>query len=188
MVQLAGDLAGLLPAAQAADLRKELKELRVSSYYIRSVREQMRYDTPRLVVEAGKPFEIIFENGDFMPHNLVVVKPDGREKVGQAAALMKPEELDDQGRSYVPNSPEILAATRMLLPGQQQTLKLTAPTTEGQHEYLCTFPGHYQVMWGRLIVTRDVDAYLLANPEAPIPQAAAGAGSEEEATGHHHHP
>ena len=67
---------------QAAELRKELKELRVAVFVVNTVREQMRYDTPRLVVEAGKPFEIIFENGDFMPHNLVVVNPGTRPKVG----------------------------------------------------------------------------------------------------------
>jgi len=186
-IQLAGDLAGLLPPDQAAGLRKDLKAMRVSSFYIRTVREQMRYDTPRLVVEAGKPFQIVFENADFMPHNLIVVKPNAREKVGQAAALMKPEELDGQGRAYVPASPEILAASKLLLAGQRETLKLTAPETEGEHEFFCTFPGHYQVRWGGLVVTRDVDAYLQAHPEAPIPMPTAGADSEEGAPKAHQH-
>jgi hypothetical protein len=42
---------------------------------VHTVHEQMRYDQTRLVVEAGKPFEIILENSDTMPHNLVLVKP-----------------------------------------------------------------------------------------------------------------
>ena len=71
----AGDLAGLLPPEDAAAARRDLRDLRVSVFVIHTVREQMRYDTPRLVVEAGKPFEIVIENDDFMPHNLVVVKP-----------------------------------------------------------------------------------------------------------------
>jgi len=190
IVQLAGDLAGLLPPEKAAGLRKELHDLRVSLFVIRTVREQMRYDTPRLVVEAAKPFEIVFENGDFMPHNLVLVKPNTREKVGLAAATMKPEGLDDEGRAYVPRSSDILAASKMLLPGQKESLKLTAPAMEGEHEYFCTFPGHYQVMWGRLIVTKDVDAYLQAHPEAPIPtpspSALLDAGPEEKQHTHPH--
>jgi azurin len=169
IVQLAGDLAGLLPPERAANIRAELRELRVSLFVIRTVREQMRYDTPRLVVEAGKPFEILFENADFMPHNLVVVKPNTREKVGQAAATMKPDETDSEGRVYVPKSSDILGASKMLLTGQHESIKLTAPSTPGEHEFLCTFPGHYQVMWGRLIVAKDVDAYLQAHPEAPLP-------------------
>ena len=175
-VQLAGDLAGLLPAEQAAGLRKDLRELRVSVFLIRTVREQMRYDTPRLVVEAGKPLEIIMENGDFMPHNLVVVKPGTREKIGNEAATMKPEELDDEGRAYMPKDSNILAATKLLNSGQRETLKFTAPSEEGACEYVCTFPGHYQFMWGQMIVTKDVDAYLQAHPEAPVIAAPMAAG------------
>jgi azurin len=165
-VQFAADLAGLLPAEQASALRKELKELRVAVFVLTAVREQMRYDTPRLVVEAGKPFEIIFENTDFMPHNLVIVNPGTREKIGNQSAEMTPDQLDNRGRAFVPKSPDILAATKLLEPGQKQTLKMKAPTTEGVHEYVCTYPGHWELMWGRLVVTNDVDAYLQANPDA----------------------
>ncbi|MCC6233511.1 MAG: HEAT repeat domain-containing protein [Verrucomicrobiales bacterium] len=179
-VQFAGDLAGFLPAAEIGQVRAALKEYRVAVYVIRTVREQMRYDTPRLVVEAGKPFEIIIENGDFMPHNLVVVKPGARERVGTLAATMRPDAFDAQGRPYIPRSDEILGATRLLDAGQRETLKLTAPATEGDYEYVCTFPGHHQVMWGWLIVTKDVDAYLQAHPESK----AAGGGATT--AGHDH--
>jgi hypothetical protein len=50
-------------------------------------------------------------------------------------------------------------------------LRLTAPITEGECEYLCTFPGHYQVMRGQLVVTKNVDEYLKANPEPVLPPA-----------------
>jgi azurin len=126
-----------------------------------------------VVVEAGKPFEVIVENGDFMPHNLVIVKPGTREKVGAAAATLKPDDLDSQGRAYLPRTSDVLAATKLLDPGQKETLKLAAPDTEGVHEYVCTFPGHFQSMWGQLVVTKDVDAYLQAHPEAPLPPPAA---------------
>jgi glucose/arabinose dehydrogenase/azurin len=186
IVQLAGDLAGLLPADQAASVRKELRELHVSLFVIRTVREQMRYDTPRLVVEAGKPFEIIFENVDFMSHNLLIVRPNTREKIGLAAAAMKPEELDSEGRSYVPATSDVLAATKMLQTGEKETVRLTAPTAEGECEYLCTFPGHYQVMRGQLIVTKDVEGYLRANPEPVLPPSAVSSedGSQPHAHAH----
>lgn len=175
--QLAEDLAGLLPPDQSAALRKDLRQLRVPVFLIRTVREQMRYDIPRLVVEAGKPIEIRFENGDFMPHNFVIVKPGARASVGEAAAKMKPEQLDSAGRAYIPATSDILAATKLLNPGDTQALKLSAPADEGDYEYICTFPGHYQVMWGMLIVAKDVDAYLQAHPQ--ITAAASGEA-------HHH--
>src|SRR5260221_5843020 len=185
-VQLAQDLAGLLPTTEATILRQDLGKLRVSSFVIRSVREQMRYDIPRLVVEAGKPFQILFENDDFMPHNLLIVKPNTRDKLGPIAAALKPDELDGEGRAFVPPSSDILAATRLLVSGQRETLKLTAPATEGDHEYFCSYPGHYQVMRGWLIVTKDVEAYLQAHPESPQPIVKASAGEEGEDAPHKH--
>src|SRR5206468_1364531 len=44
-VQFAGDLAGFLPPNQAVALRRQLRELRLSVSVIRTVCEQMRYDT-----------------------------------------------------------------------------------------------------------------------------------------------
>lgn len=166
-LQLATDLAGLLPADQAAQARKTIRGLSVPVFVIKTVREQMRYDTPRIVVETGKAIEIIFENADFMPHNLVITRPGTREKIGLAAATMKPDQLDGRGRAYVPNSTDILSASKLIDAGQRVVLSLTVPNEEGELDYVCTFPGHYQLMWGKLVVTRDVDAYLQAHPEAP---------------------
>jgi len=181
-IQFATDVVGYLPADQAKSYRAKLKELRVPVFIIRTVREQMRFDTPRIVVEPGKSVEITLENADFMPHNLAIVRPGTREKVGEAAALMKPDQLDGRGRAYIPNTPDIIAATRLLESGQRQTLSLTAPNEEGENEFVCTFPGHYQMMWGKLIVTKDVDDYLQAHPEAPV----VGNGATATAAGHHH--
>jgi glucose/arabinose dehydrogenase/azurin len=171
-VQLAGDLAASLPSPPSPGFRNDLRALRVPVFLIRTVREQMRYDTPRLVVEAGQPFEIRFENVDFMPHNLVVVRPGAREKVGLASAKMKPDELDAEGRAFVPQSPEILAATALIEPHHKTALKLAAPTEEGDYEYFCTYPGHYLIMWGQLIVTKNVDEYLRAHPQVTLPSPA----------------
>ncbi len=175
-IQFADDLSGIMPAAEGALLRKELKDLRVPAFVLRTVREQMRYDAPRLVVEAGKDFQITFENGDFMPHNLVLVKPGTRENVVAAALLLTADYRDGQRRAYVPASADIWAATRLLDAAQREVLKLKAPATEGIHEFVCTFPGHGQVMWGQLVVTKDVDAYLAAHPVAPVAQPARAAG------------
>ncbi|HUD47667.1 MAG TPA: GDSL-type esterase/lipase family protein [Candidatus Baltobacteraceae bacterium] len=171
-VQLAGDLAASLGAPPSAGFQGDLRALRVPIFVIRTVREQMRYDTPRLVVTAGRPFEIRFENVDFMPHNLVIVRPGAREKVGLASAKMKPDELDDQGRAFIPESPDILAATKLIEPRQKTALKLTAPTEEGEYEYFCTYPGHYLIMWGQLIVTRNVDDYVQSHPQPALPSPA----------------
>jgi azurin len=165
-VGVAGQLVDALPATEAEPLRATLSKLRVSVFVVRTVHEEMRYDTQRLVVEAGRAFELIFENADVMPHNLVVVQPGARQKVGMAAMELPAGHTDRQGRAFVGEDKEIMAATKMLESGQTETLKITAPRVEGVYEFVCTFPGHWALMFGQIVVTKDVDAYLKANPAA----------------------
>jgi azurin len=128
------------------------------------------------VVEAGKPFEILFENNDNLPHNIVFIRPGTRLEIGTLAQVMLPDRLDGQGRAYIPEHPGIIAGTKLLEPRQKATLKVDAPESEGVYEFVCTFPGHWAVMWGEIVVTRDVEAYLKEHPLAP---AVGGAAVEE---------
>lgn len=165
-IQVANKLIAMLPSAEAAAARSSLGTLDVKTYTIKTVREQLRYDTARLVVEAGKPFEVVFENPDAMPHNLVFVQPGTLQDVATAVQTQAPDKLDSQGRSYVPeNDSRVIAATKMLEAGKSETLSLTAPETEGTYQYVCTFPGHWAIMTGELIVTKDVKAWLAAHPQ-----------------------
>jgi azurin len=174
VVQTLDELARLLPAGDAAAMSRELRRLRVPVFVVRTIREQMRYDTTRLVVVAGKPFEIILENNDMMPHNLAIVKPGAREQVGRMADAM-PARPDRRGRAFVPRTDLVLAATRLLEPGESETLKLTAPAEVGAYEYVCTYPEHWKIMFGELVVVKDEEAMerALALP-APTPTMAGG--------------
>ena len=182
-VQVGMDVATLLPAAESTRVRSALLDLSVSVFVIKTVREQMRYDVTRLVVVAGQPFEIIFENDDMMPHNLVVTTPDGRELIGAVTDKMQPTMLDKQGRAFLPADKEllkkVLGATKLVEPGQKETLKLTAPNRTGTNEFVCTFPEHWKVMFGQLVVVKDKAALLQASAE-PAPQQRA------DAAGHNH--
>ena len=182
-VQVGMDMATLLPAADSTRVRSALLDLSVSVFVIKTVREQMRYDVGRLVVVAGQPFEIIFENDDMMPHNLVVVQPGAREAIGAVTDKMQPTTLDKQGRPFIPAdralAAKILGATKLIEPGQKETLKLTAPTRTGTNEYVCTFPEHWKNMFGQLVVVKDKAALLQASA-TPAPQQRA------DAAGHNH--
>jgi putative heme-binding domain-containing protein len=167
--QLASDLVTLLPADKAKDAGKALRAAGVSVFTLRTLHEQMLYDKSLLVVEAGKPVEILLVNEDVMPHNLVIVTPGASEEIGKAAERMPPEP-DGQGRVHVPASPKVLHATRMIDPGQQTKLSFTAPTEPGDYQYVCTFPGHWMRMVGTLAVVKDVEAYLAGRPATPEPK------------------
>ncbi len=134
----------------------ELKTISVDVFIVHTVHEQLRFDTTKLEVQAGKNFEIIFENDDVMPHNLVIVPPGKHMEIGTAAMTMTPDKLDKQGRAYLPSSwdKQILAATKLLEPGQTETIKLKAPSQPGEYEFVCTFPGHAVLMWGTLSVVK----------------------------------
>jgi azurin len=141
----------------------------------------------RLVVVAGKPFEIIFENDDMMPHNLVVVQPGAREEIGAITDKMQPTALDAQGRAFMPSgrsartaAAKILDGTKLIEPGQKATLKLIAPTKTGNYEYVCTFPEHWKNMFGQIVVVKDKQALLQASAQPAPPQVRA------EAAGHNH--
>ena len=167
--QLASDLVAMLPAVQAKTAGKALREVGVSVFVLRTLHEQMLYDKALLVVEAGKPVEIILINDDSMPHNLVVVAPGAAEEVGKLAEKMAPEP-DAQGRIHIPDSPKVLHATKMVDSAQQTKLSFTAPTEPGEYQYVCTFPGHWMRMLGTLAVVKDVDAYLALRPATPEPK------------------
>ena len=55
-------------------------------------------------------------------------------------------------KQYVPNSDDLLAYTDVVAPGGQFTIDFRAPTAPGRYPFLCTFPGHWMVMNGVMIV------------------------------------
>ncbi len=154
-----------LPPQQAEAAASDLANLDVKRFTIHTVREQLLYDTARIVVEPGRMIEIVLENPDAMPHNLVVTQPGAAQPLAIAVQIFPPDKLDSKGRAYVPeNDPRVLAATKLVQAGKSESLTFTTPSAEGTYPYVCTFPGHWTVMKGELIVTRDVEAYLTAHP------------------------
>jgi putative heme-binding domain-containing protein len=144
-LKLGEDLAGLLPKDEREQARAMLKNLGVAVIVIRPIRDQMLFDRKSFSVEAGKPVEIVFENVDIMPHNMVITAPGAMLEVGQMAERMGPA---GEAKGFVPETPKVLWATRLLLPGQFAKLQFTAPEKVGAYPYVCTFPGHYLIMNG----------------------------------------
>jgi putative heme-binding domain-containing protein len=163
-MQMADALVSLLPLNDAKAVRKELGELGVRVIRMATVPDQMLFDKERIVVKAGKPVEIVFENNDLMPHNLVVTQPGALEEIGKLAeaSATQPGALE---KHYVPASQKVLFASRLLQPRETQKLSFTAPARPGVYPYVCTYPGHWLRMYGAMYVVDDLDDYL-ADPEA----------------------
>lgn len=124
------------------------------SILIGTIENEMKYDITEFVVEAGKPVELVFENTDFMQHNLVITKRGEKEKVGMAADKMAME-ADGAEKNYVPVMPEVLFATAIVDPEEKVVLRFIAPEKPGDYPYICTFPGHWRIMQGNMKVVKS---------------------------------
>ena len=157
-------LAATLPAERTKAIAERLENLDVRVIAIGTIVERMIYDKESLAVQAGKPVEFRFSNTDNMPHNFVIVRPGALEEIGLAAEATA-RDADAKDRHYVPRSDKVLVASRLLEPGQTQTLSFEVPREPGIYPYVCTYPGHWRRMFGALYVVEDLDSYQ-ANPEA----------------------
>jgi putative heme-binding domain-containing protein len=157
-IGLAAKLAKLLPPAQAAEIDQRLKNADVRVIAIGTVPERMIYDKDKIVVQAGRAFELRFSNTDFMPHNLAIIKPGTLEEVGLLAESTA-QTADAAKRQFIPASPHVLLGSRLLLPGETQALTFEAPKTPGVYPIVCTYPGHWRRMYAALYVVDDVAAY-----------------------------
>lgn len=168
-LQFATELSSMLPEDSGRPLAKKLRALGPAIFVLHAVYEQMRYDKQLLVVETAKPVAITLENDDAMPHNIAILAPGALEEIGNVAEKM-PSEQDSQGRLYVPDSPKVLQASKLVPPGQKLQIAFTAPAEPGEYPYVCTFPGHWRRMVGTLLVVKDMDTYLATAGIAQQPQ------------------
>ncbi len=129
------------------DSQKDLKTVEISC-----IPERLLYTLTEFEVAAGQPVKIIFTNPDVTPHNLVIVQPGALEEIGMAGNEMA---KDPAGitKHFIPESDKILHHTKLLSQDTGEVLRFKAPEQPGVYPYLCTFPGHWVIMNGKMTVT-----------------------------------
>ena len=105
-----------------------------------------------IIVKRNQPLLIEFNNPDATPHNFVLVQPNSLEEVGLAANNMAKDPIAAKNGQFIPESKKIIAHTKMLKQGGTEFLRFKAPRKPGIYPYLCSFPGHWTIMKGNLIV------------------------------------
>ena len=155
------------PSAKEAefDTQKNLKLVRMSCRP-----ERMLYTIKQFAVTTGQPVKIVFTNPDATDHNLVFVQPGKLSEVGIAANEMAKDPKNAAGDFIPPDKKDlILHHSPMIGPTRKSSvhvLRFNAPTEPGIYPYVCTFPGHWVVMNGIMVVAddlADVDAMLAAH-------------------------
>lgn len=111
----------------------------------------LTYATRSITVKPGELLELTLANPDVVPHNWVLIKPGTLHRVGDLSnrLISDPEAVV---RQYIPQTSDVLAFTDIVLPKEQYAIYFKAPNEPGHYPFLCTFPGHWLVMNGEMIV------------------------------------
>ncbi|MEM9079175.1 MAG: plastocyanin/azurin family copper-binding protein [Verrucomicrobiota bacterium] len=136
-------LAFALPVAVTAEEAKvEAKAADVE--VVVEGNDQMKFSKTEFTVKEGQTVSVTLKNVGKLPkmamgHNLVIIQP------GTDALLFANDCAPNMATTGLPNQEKfksaIVAGTKMLGPGEEDTITFTAPEP-GKYDFLCTFPGH----------------------------------------------
>jgi azurin len=112
---------------------------------------EMKFTQTTITARAGQHVELTFNNTDDMPHNVVVFKR-GTMAQYEKELFGSMNEPNAQLRGFVPDSPNVLYATRLLNARESAVLSFDAPAEPGEYPFVCSFPGHWLTMRGVLRV------------------------------------
>ena len=130
-------------AKEQISLEKEIKIILNSD-------DLMRFDKNMLLVQSGQKITLTLNHTGkmdklIMGHNFVLLKKDVDVMAfAEKAVLAKNNE-------YIPEGDEIIVYTKLLGGGESDTITFDAPE-KGYYTFLCTFPGHWGLMKGKLVV------------------------------------
>lgn len=108
--------------------------------------DQMKFDITSIEAKPGQTVQVTLKNIGTMPkvsmgHNFVVLDGKVTPEAFIEASMMQ------MANDYV--APEmtshVIAHTKLLGPGEFDTITFTAPATAGDYPFVCSFPGHYAI-------------------------------------------
>ena len=129
----------------------ELDKNSIETFIIINSSDLMKFDQNELRVFEGQKITLTLNHTgkmskEIMGHNFVLLKKETNlNDFAQRAMLARDNE-------YIPDGNETIAYTKMIGGGESDTITFTAPE-KGSYTYICTFPGHYGLMRGVLIVS-----------------------------------
>lgn len=108
----------------------------------------MAYEPASMTVKAGDKVTVTMENTntmDGMLHNMLIVNLGTGQEVATAAIAA------GMDKNYVPENKNVLAYSGLAKPKETITFEFVAPAA-GAYNYICTYPGHFPKMIGKLYV------------------------------------
>jgi len=136
--------ASSAPTAPAADGKRAINL---------TADDTMKFNLAEIRAKPGEALRLTLKNIGQMPkqvmgHNWVLVKPMSDSDLnafGMKASTVAPDYLPGDRSS-------VIAHTKLIGGGESDTIEFNAPSAPGEYPFLCTFPGHFALMKGKLIV------------------------------------
>ena len=113
--------------------------------------DQMTFSVKEIKAKAGQTINLtLVHNGSMaknvMGHNFVLLKK------GTDVAAFAEAAMDAAATDYIPNGgADVIAHTKLIGGGEKDVISFKAPEA-GTYDYICSFPGHYAMMKGVLVV------------------------------------
>ncbi len=122
--------------------------------FVISASDTMQYDITAIDARADQPCKITLKNVGTLPkvsmgHNLILLKlhTDASAFLATSATHGATEYIDPA------QTANVIANTKLLGPGETDTVSFPAPHVSGNYDFICSFPGHYAAgMKGVLVV------------------------------------
>ena len=109
--------------------------------------DKMRYDVTAFDASPGQKISVTIKNIGTTPkfsmgHNFVLL--DRIINTGNIQSAFLDKASTEASHEYVPpGTKEVLAHSKLLGPGESDTVVFNAPYIPGEYLYVCSFPGHY---------------------------------------------
>ena len=145
------------PSANDNELQKEKSNLEIANteqkteeFTVRAVGNtmaEMKFDIPNITVKEGSKVKITLINEGSDPamlHNIVFINYGSRKEIAMQA-------IESASTKYIPNNSNVIAGSDLAKPGETIVLEFNAPK-RGNYEFLCTYPGHAEIMRGYFFV------------------------------------
>ncbi len=120
-----------------------------NNHIVLKASDDMRYDKTEFTVKAGEEVTLILMNAgemskEAMGHNFILLKP------GSDASAFANTAASAKATDYIPTElqSEIIAHTKLLGGKENDQIKFTLE--EGTYDFLCSFPGHFATMNGKI--------------------------------------
>ena len=114
--------------------------------------DSMKYNYTRIDVKADRTVKLTLTHTgkmakNVMGHNLVILKKDVDVKAFAMSAIAA------KATDFIPAGSEdkMIAMTKLIGGGESDTIEFAAPEA-GTYNFICTFPGHFTMMKGILVV------------------------------------